>query len=111
MIKSRSAKSVEGFSPGLKTCGCASLMRLSRDELIENEIPDLPPAQYPSRLRDLFTFRTTSIMSNRNGAGGVEGVHHPISGTDNPHENFSCKVRGLVGVFALWKTEFARCLT
>ena len=81
MIKSRSAKSVEGFSPGLKTCGCASLMRLSQDELIENEIVN--PRNSPDRqgLTQLSQFRTTSIMSNRNGAGGVERVVRVRQGT------------------------------
>ena len=103
MIKIRSAKSVEGFLPGLKTCGCASLMRLSGCELIENEMPNSPLAQYSSRLRDFHHFRTTRFMSNRNPAGGVEGVHHSISGTDTPYEIFSCKRGLLVGVDALRK--------
>ena len=103
MIKIRSAKSVEGFLPGLKTCGCASLMRLSGCELIENEMPNSHNPPDHQRLTQLSHFRTTCFMSNRNPAGGVEGVHHSISGTDTPYEIFSCKRGLLVGVDALRK--------
>ena len=93
-LKSRWGQSVACFPPDPKTRPSVSLLRPGEGELIENEVGHSPATQYPCGFQRLSTNRTIWFMSNRDPAGGVEGVANPISGTDMPYEIFSCK-RGI----------------
>ena len=67
------------------------LIETSWCELIENEIVDSLDGDDYQQVTKNPHFRIISIMSNRDRAGGVEGITKSISRTDKGYENFSSK--------------------